>query len=940
MAQIWTEQSGKLIATLQETQTIVVPLPVDAAYLPLDTSGVTIQLISGKLPQGLRLSGAELIGTPYEVQIDTLSTFVLRATLNGEISDRTFKVLVQGPDDPTWVTEQGSLPVGPNNTYFIIDSAPIDFQLEAFDPDVIAGDNLEYYIKEGNGELPPGIQLTLDGRLVGIVEPILALEKGANEGRYDETNYGTAPFDFAVRSSNGYDSFYYDTGIYDIFVPTRAPRKLNRNYEFTVSVSDGDNEAERTFLIYVVGDNFLKADNTIMQVANGIFTADNTNVRVPIWLTPADLGFRRANNYVTLYLDVIDPNTLDGIIYYELKATNNDGSASILPPGLALDQSTGEIAGAVPYQPAVTREYKFTIEAIRFAVDTDTVALTTFAFLDAAIGDTTIKINKLNAYADFAVGQQFTLNQNTYGVAKIDTKTNLDYDIITLGDSADPENAAKYTPLLDNISAGDTIDLGTVETTTPEESRKAKTFTVKLLGEVDSTIAWNTQSNLGTINSNYISTLSVSATTNVPNAFLLYTLESGSLPPGLTLSYDGEIIGKINSFGTVQNPGITVFDSQDFKLDGNTTTVDRDFSFTVKARDQYGYSAIERTFNLSVTDPDDKLYSNLYMKPFFRQNQRLAYEDIISDTSLFDSDYVYRPNDPNFGLQKQMKMLLYAGIETKTAEYYVSAFAKNIKRKKYKLGEIKTAVAKNPGSQTVVYEVVYIEVIDPAESANGDVRTKFTIKNNKENSVNTVMYEQEPDSAENYDPSKIIINTRRFGDVEYSLLPSLDITGRAGNIVIPNSGTISIGIRGGTDVNYQIIVGNFEPYRFRPVPENTLKVDSDSITIDGANDRVRYISNISHVRDALKGLGETEINFLPLWMRTSQPNTIAVQGYTKAVPLCYCKPGTSQIIQTAIKNRAINFNQFDFDIDRVVIDSTTGNSNEQYIVFQNYKINV
>jgi len=45
-------------------------------------------------------------------------------------------------------------------------------------------------------------------------------------------------------------------------------------------------------------------------------------------------------------------------------------------------------------------------------------------------------------------------------------------------------------------------------------------------------------------------------------------------------------------------------------------------------------------------------------------------------------------------------------------------------------------------------------------------------------------------------------------------------------------------------------------------------------------------------------------------------------------------------VQTALKNRGIQFNQFDFDIDRVVIDSTTGNSNEQYIVFQNYKINV
>ena len=929
MAQIWTEKTGKILATIQETQTISIALPIDSAYLPLDTSGLTISLISGSLPQGMRLEDNNILGTPYEVRIDTLSTFVLRATLNNQIYDRTFKIIVQGPDEPSWITPEGSLPIGSNDAYFIIDSAPIDFQLLADDPDVIAGEKLEFYIKEGNGELPPGIQLTTDGRLVGIVEPILALEKGANQGRYDESNFEVAPYDFAVRSSNGFDSFYYDVSIYDQFVPTKSPRKLNRNYEFTVTVTDGDSVAERTFRIFVVGDDFLKADNTIMQVANGIFTADNTNVRVPIWLTPADLGIRRANNYVTLYLDVIDPNTLDGIIYYELKATNDDNSPSILPPGLALDQSTGEIAGQVPYQPAVTREYKFTVEAIRFVVDSDTVNLTTFAFLPASIGNTTIAINKLNSYASLAIGQQFTLNQNTYEVTAIDTETNLDYDTITLN-----------TALLENIGAGDSIDLGQVETNSPEESKKRKTFTVKLQGEVDSFISWNTESNLGTISSNYISTLSVNASTTVPNAVLLYTVESGSLPPGLTLSPDGEIIGKINSFGTSSNPGITVFDSQNFKLDGNTTTIDRDFTFTIKARDQFGYSAITRTFEITVTDPDDKLYSNLYMQPFLSSSQRLVYEDIISDTSLFDSSYIYRPNDPNFGLQKKPKMLLYSGIETKTAEYYVSAFAKNIKRKKYKLGEVKTAVAKNPGSQDVVYEVVYVEIIDPAESEKGDVRTKFEILNQKENKVNTVLYNQENDSVENIDPSKITIGTRRYGDVETTLLPSFVIQSRIGNVIIETSDTFLMDTRSLSDIQGSVEIGTFDPYRFRPTPENTLKVDSDAITIDGANDRIRYISNISHLRNAIKALGETEINFLPLWMRTSQPGVIAIQGYTKAVPLCYCKPGTSQIIQSAIKNRGIKFNQFDFDIDRIVIDSTTGNSNEQYIAFANYKINV
>lgn len=928
MSEVWTSRSGSVLASIEEQQTISIALPINGVHLPLSSTGVTIQLISGSLPQGMRLNAHEIVGTPYEVRIDTVSTFVVRATVNNQIYDRTFKIIVTGPDDPTWRTAEGTLPVGPNNTFFIIDSAPLDFQLDAYDPDVIAGDNLEYYIKEGNGELPPGIQLTTDGRLVGIVEPILALEKAAKEGRYDEANYGNFPYDFAARSSNGYDSFYYDTGIYDINVPTKSPRKLNRNYEFTVSVSDGDNEAERTFMIYVVGDDFLKADNTLMQVANGVFTADITNVRVPIWLTPANLGFKRANNYVTVYLDVLDPNTIDGIIYYELKSINDDNSESILPPGLSLDSTTGELAGKVPYQPAITKEYKFTIEAIRFVADSDTVVLSTFAFNDADVGSTTIRINKLNTYASYAVGQQFTIDQNTYSVTAIDTESNLDYDTITINKG-----------LINKIEQSDSINLGTIETSNPEESRKTKTFSLKLLGEVDSTITWNTNSALGTISANYISTLSVKATTTVPNARLLYTLESGSLPPGLILSYDGEIIGKVNSFGTATNLGITVFDSQNFKLDNNTTTLDRDFEFTVKAKDQYGYSAITRKFSLSVTDPDDKLYSNLYMRPLLKNTQRIAYEDIISDTSIFDSDFIYRPNDKNFGLQKNMQMLLYGGIETKTAEYYVSALAKNIKRKKYNLGEVKTAIAKNPGSQDIVYEIVYVEVIDPAESANGNVRKQFTINNESKNNVNSVIYES-PNINYDISPSTLKIGTRRYGDVVYRMLPNVEITTRTSSVSFSARDNFAVGIKDSVDVLVDISDGTFEAFRFRPVPENTLKVDSNAISIDGGNDRVRYISSIQHVRDAIRLLGETEANFLPLWMKTTQPNTIAVQGYTKALPLCYCKPGTSNIIKNAINARGIKFNQFDFDIDRVVIDSTTGNSNEQYIAFANFKINV
>lgn len=41
-----------------------------------------------------------------------------------------------------------------------------------------------------------------------------------------------------------------------------------------------------------------------------------------------------------------------------------------------------------------------------------------------------------------------------------------------------------------------------------------------------------------------------------------------------------------------------------------------------------------------------------------------------------------------------------------------------------------------------------------------------------------------------------------------------------------------------------------------------------------------------------------------------------------------------------IDNNGFDFKDFNFDIDRYTIDSTTGNSAEQYILFGNYKFNI
>ena len=86
MANFWTSNNGDSLGTLQEQVTIA-PL-----QLPLSETNATVTLISGSLPTGLRLINNTIAGTPIEVARETVSTFVLRATYNSQISDRTFKI--------------------------------------------------------------------------------------------------------------------------------------------------------------------------------------------------------------------------------------------------------------------------------------------------------------------------------------------------------------------------------------------------------------------------------------------------------------------------------------------------------------------------------------------------------------------------------------------------------------------------------------------------------------------------------------------------------------------------------------------------------------------------------------------------------------------------------------------------------------------------------
>jgi len=130
MSKLWNVTTGTRLQTLIERSQVNIILPL--------ANGVDadVELISGSIPSGTRLENNIIVGTVYEVAYDTTFNAVFRATTDEKFQDCTIEFVVTGPDSPTWQTNEGLLPVGSNNSLFILDNEIIDYQLVATDTDL------------------------------------------------------------------------------------------------------------------------------------------------------------------------------------------------------------------------------------------------------------------------------------------------------------------------------------------------------------------------------------------------------------------------------------------------------------------------------------------------------------------------------------------------------------------------------------------------------------------------------------------------------------------------------------------------------------------------------------------------------------------------------------------------------------------------------------
>lgn len=630
MAQpVWQTSSGHL-GTVEEGKFFQVPLVAEDP----DAGTVYYSLLSGELPDGVQitpsgtLSGipeavAKVKGVPSEVGENVTSEFAVRAytkTSGGAVdrlNDRTFNITVTGQDIPEFVTAPGNI----GQWY---DGDRVSYQIEFTDDD--PGDTVTVTVS--SGDLPPGVEISTSGLISGWISTQSLLEDNAKVGW------------------DGYNPISGISSKWDEYPWDFATRVINRNYQFTVKITDGKSYDLRTFSMFVFNKDSMTTDVSEITADTTYITADVVTDRTP-QIRNYTTGVLDSYRHLNFYAYQFEGNDPDGDDY-EFLVQSGD-----LPPGLDVDPYTGFLFGYIPSIGFRDITYNFVIR-IR-------------------------KVSSPLIYSDYS-------------------------------------------------------------------------YSINIYGNIDTDVTWNVDANLGTIVNGEVSIFELSAS-HSQGYQLLYRLKPGSdsrLPRGLQLLESGRIIGRCSYQTFALDSGTTTFDSElRTRLDIDETTFDRTYTFTVQAFNDNEIINVEKTFTITVDRKYDKPCQCMRIEAFMPDASKDIIRDLVDNSDIFKPEWIYRNDDPWFGLHKKVWYEHAYGLEPATFLEYTNAIVNNHYRKKLVLGELKTARALDDDGNEL-YEVVYSTVVDTAvnkkgESAGLSQKLKYPINEDDSTEINTVY----PNSLDN-----------------------------------------------------------------------------------------------------------------------------------------------------------------------------------------------
>ena len=255
---------------------------------------------------------------------------------------------------------------------------------------------------------------------------------------------------------------------------------------------------------------------------------------------------------------------------------------------------------------------------------------------------------------------------------------------------------------------------------------------------------------MGLIDNGDTSTFYVKAV-NVSDIPLQYRLLSGSnsrLPQGLQLLPSGHIAGRVSFDTFALDGGATTFDVG-LNTVRQPTTFDMVAVFTVNAYSVDGLVNTNKTFSITVVRRYQEPFDNLYIQAMPPQDDRDLLGSLLENPTIFNSDLIYRYDDPNFGVASRVVYNHAYGLTAATYDDYVASLNLNHYWKNLVLGQIKTAQARDDLGN-VIYEVVYSEVIDDLVNNNDisvdkQVVLAFPINRNEITEIDSVY----PNSLQN-----------------------------------------------------------------------------------------------------------------------------------------------------------------------------------------------
>jgi len=821
---IWDTPAGDL-GTIQEGKFYQLTL-----YAHDDITNTSEHLyyimVAGELPEGIQCRRNGLVegipkavtslqGVPLEVKENVTSKFTVRVfTAHDEIdpvtggtvevvdrvADRTFTITVAGADAPTWVTQ-------PSDIEDCYDGDFIEYQFEFTDPDP----DEEHTFRVINGSLPPGVTLTKDGLLSGVVQPAQDLPNYAYKGYdADGSNWDLYPFDHSTQSSS-------------------------KRYNFTVELNDGRQSAIQSFSIFVYSKDNITADISDMTTDNGDVTADIDNSRVPYLTTPAgDLGTYRHDNYFAYQFEGVDVDgdqmefaltTGDAAAFdatgvgFDATGIGFDRAETRLPPGLSMDIDTGFLYGYIP---------------------------------DVGLTDTTY----------------------TFGV-QVKKKNN------------------------------------------PDVASPIHFYTMRIIGAIDTDITWVTPTRVATFSNGDVSHHSVKATAS-SGAALQYKLKAGSdssLPQGLELQPSGNITGQVSFQAFMLDGGATTFDELiTTRLIVDPTVFDRTYYFTVEAFNESAKISVFKDFEIYVDLKYLEPYETVYMSATPELSDRDDLLSLLDNKDIFVDSLIYRSDDPNFGIAKDIRYNHAYGIKPQDLSEYIEAMKLNHYRKNLVLGDIKTAQALDDNGN-VVYEVIYSEVQQKLKNNGESVALEIARTPFFED------YQAESTVDQSKTASSITVTADR---TDVTADPDVEqiVTKSADSSEIQADNTYIRADKGVDGVNVKL-TADLE----------TLKADTTHYSADATEytDYRNVVEDLSYLNrvypNSLDNMRKRIIDrlgqyaeVLPLWMKSKQTNG-RVLGFTPAWVIAYAKPGKADQVRYYIEelyNKKLN--SIDFETDRYTID--------------------